>query len=177
MRPVGTLIIGCGNLLRGDDGAGPVLVRRFRERGLPDDVGCVDAGTDGMAVALRMRGVSDVVLVDACRSGSEAGTLFDLSADAIERLPPHGGVSIHDVRWNDALAFGRLLAGGRMPRVTAWLIEGATFELGAPLSPEVDRAVDQLVDLLLARVDPRRGGVDMTPPAGFGNGRAPTPCR
>jgi hydrogenase maturation protease len=177
MRPVRTLIIGCGNLLRGDDGAGPELIRRLKERGLPDDVGCVDAGTDGMAVALRMRGVSDVVLVDACRSGNEAGTLFNLSAEDVERLPPHGGVSIHDVRWNDALAFGRLLVGGQMPRATAWLIEAANFELGASLSPAVDRAVDELADLLSAHVDPHRGGIDVTPPADFGNGCIPTPCR
>jgi Ni,Fe-hydrogenase maturation factor len=29
------LVIGCGNLLRGDDGVGPVLVRHLWERGVP----------------------------------------------------------------------------------------------------------------------------------------------
>lgn len=30
------LVIGCGNLLRGDDGVGPVLVRHLWDRGMPD---------------------------------------------------------------------------------------------------------------------------------------------
>ena len=30
-----TLVIGCGNLLRADDGVGPVLIRHMWERGLP----------------------------------------------------------------------------------------------------------------------------------------------
>ena len=50
-----TLIIGCGNLLRGDDGAGPVLVRHLWEAGLPKGVHCADGGTGGMDVAFQMR--------------------------------------------------------------------------------------------------------------------------
>ena len=41
-RRTRTLVIGCGNLLRGDDAAGPVLVRRRWERGLRDGVECAD---------------------------------------------------------------------------------------------------------------------------------------
>ena len=62
-----TLVIGCGNLLRGDDAAGPVLVRRLWERGLRDGVECADGGTGGMDVAFQMRGCDHVILVDACR--------------------------------------------------------------------------------------------------------------
>ncbi|MFM9196862.1 MAG: hydrogenase maturation protease, partial [Planctomycetia bacterium] len=50
-----TLIIGCGNSLRGDDAAGPVLVRRLSARGLPEGVRCADGGTAGMVVAFQMR--------------------------------------------------------------------------------------------------------------------------
>ena len=46
--PFEVLVVGCGNLLRGDDAAGPVLVRRLRDRGLPDGMRCVDGGTAGM---------------------------------------------------------------------------------------------------------------------------------
>ncbi|EUA52037.1 hydrogenase maturation protease family protein [Mycobacterium xenopi 3993] len=49
------LIIGCGNLLRGDDGVGPIMVRHLWERGMPDGVRLVDGGTAGMDVAFQMR--------------------------------------------------------------------------------------------------------------------------
>ncbi len=38
--------------------------------------------------------------------------------------------------------------------VTAYLIEGERYEIGAGLSPAVDAAVDRLVDLLLAKLGP-----------------------
>ena len=160
-----TLVIGCGNLLRGDDAAGPVLVRRLRERGLPPGVRCVDAGTGGMDVALQMRGVPEVILVDACRSESEPGSLFELPGEEVENLPPRSGFSLHTFRWDHAIAFGRWLLGSGYPAsVTAYLIEGAGFEAGDGLSPAVDAAIDRLADLLVARFTARRA--DPNPASG-----------
>lgn len=140
-----TVVIGCGNALRGDDAAGPVLVRRMCERGVPDDVRCVDGGTGGVDVALQMRGAQEVIVVDACRSGGEPGRLHAVPGDVVENLPPLSGINLHAFRWDHALALGRRLLGEDYPRqVTAYLIEGRQFEPGAALSPEVDDAVSRL---------------------------------
>ncbi len=149
------LVIGCGNLLRGDDAAGPVLVRRMWDRGLPDGVCCADGGTGGMDVAFQMRGVPHVILVDACSSGSEPGTLFEVPGHEVENLPPLAGINLHAFRWDHAIAFARWLLADEYPdRVTAYLIEGARYEIGEGLSPAVDAAVDRLVERLLATLGP-----------------------
>jgi len=153
--PRRALVIGCGNLLRGDDAAGPVLVRRLLDRGLPEGVLCADGGTGGMDVAFQMRGVPRVILVDACISGSEPGSLFEVSGHEVENLPPLAGINLHAFRWDHAIAFARWLLKDEYPAdVTAYLIEGERFEVGEPLSPRVDAAVDRLVDLLLAGLAP-----------------------
>lgn len=150
---VQTLVIGCGNVLRGDDAAGPVLVRRLWDRGLPDGVRCADGGTGGMDVAFQMRGVPHVILVDACSSGSEPGTLFEVPGHEVENLPPLAGINLHAFRWDHAIAFAHWLLKDDYPaKVTAYLIEGERFEVGDPLSPSVDSAVDRLADLLLSRL-------------------------
>jgi len=148
-------VIGCGNLLRGDDAAGPVLVRRMWDRGLPDGVRCADGGTGGMDVAFQMRGVPHVILVDACSSGSEPGTLFEVPGREVEQLPPPTGINLHAFRWDHAIAFARWLLKDEYPgKVTAYLIEGARYEIGEGLSPAVDAAVDRLVVRLLATLGP-----------------------
>jgi len=148
-----TLVIGCGNLLRGDDAAGPVLIRRMGDRGLPEGVRCADGGTGGMDVAFQMRGVEHVILVDACTSGSEPGSIFEVPGSEVEHLPPLTGINMHAFRWDHAIAFGRWLLKDEYPaNVTAYLIEGEAFEMGEGLSPAVDRAVDQLVDRLFERL-------------------------
>lgn len=153
MTATRVLVIGCGNILRGDDAAGPILVRRLWERGLPPGVLCADGGTGGMDVAFQMRGVPEVILIDACRSESEPGSLFELPGDEVAELPPLTGINLHAFRWDHAIAFGRWLLKNEYPaKVTAYLIEGARFEVGEPLSPAVDAAVDRLADLLLAQL-------------------------
>lgn len=153
------LVIGCGNPLRGDDAAGPTLVRRLWDRGLPADVRCADGGTGGMDVVFQMRGVPEVILVDACRTGAEPGAIFEVPGDEVANLPPLAGINLHAFRWDHALAFARwLLREGRPERVTAMLIEGATFDVGAALSPPVDRAIDAVADRLATRFAPLSAG-------------------
>jgi hydrogenase maturation protease len=159
MPNIQVLVIGCGNPLRGDDAAGPVLVRRLWDRGLPEGVRCADGGTGGMDVVFQMRGVPEVILVDACRTGAEPGAIFEVPGDEVANLPPLAGINLHAFRWDHALAFARwLLREGRPERVSAILIEGATFDVGAALSPAVDRAIDAVVDRLGTRFAPEAVG-------------------
>jgi hydrogenase maturation protease len=145
--PVRALVIGCGNLLRGDDGVGPVLIRHLLEAGLPDGVGVADGGTGGMDVAFRMRGVERVILVDACTSGSEPGALFKLPGSEVEQLPPLGrNINLHAFRWDHALAFARWLLKDDYPKqIDVYLIEAAQFDPGAPLSAAVLTSMHALV--------------------------------
>ncbi len=158
------LIIGCGNLLRGDDAVGPVLIRRLWERGIPDNVHCADGGTGGMDVAFQMRGVSHVMLVDACSTGdhriSPPGSLYVVPGEEVEQLPPLSGINLHAFRWDHALAFARWLLKDEYPkRVTVYLIEGQSYEIGDPLSPVVDAAINRLVQYLVDQLGGREASV------------------
>lgn len=145
------LVIGCGNLLRGDDGVGPILVRRLFELGIPSRMRLADGGTAGMDVAFAMEGAGEVVLVDACRSGGKAGELYELPGEAVE-TPPLTGINMHAFRFDHAIAFGRWLLKERYPKkVTVFLIEAAQFEPGAPLSEPVATSMEELARLLLQR--------------------------
>ena len=150
---VETLIVGCGNLLRGDDAAGPIAIRRLWELGLPAGVRCADGGTGGMDVAFQMRGVPHVVLIDACTSGQPPGSLFKLPGEEGEHLPPLAGLNLHAFRWDHALAFARWLLKDEYPqKISVYLVEAASLELGAGLSAPVATALERLIRLLLAEL-------------------------
>jgi len=146
------LVIGCGNLLRSDDGVGPVMIRRLLDRGLPPGVEVADGGTAGMDVAFRMRGAAHVILVDACASGGEPGSIYELPAHEAETPPLEAAGNLHSFRWDHAITFARWLLKDEFPQtVTAFLIEAATTAPGMELSRPVTEAMDRLVDLLLDR--------------------------
>jgi hydrogenase maturation protease len=143
------LVVGCGNLLRADDGAGPILIRHLWELGVPDGVRLVDGGTAGMDVAFQMRGARRVVLIDACTTGAKPGTVFRVPGPRLEDLPPLSGLHTHSFRWDHALAFARWLLGDDYPsNVTVYLIEAASFTPGGELSPPVREAVAEVLSLI-----------------------------
>ena len=145
------VIAGCGNLLRGDDAAGPILVRKIFALGCPSGVRLVDGGTAGMDVAFAMDGAREVIIVDACVSGSTPGDTFELPGSEVESLPLPG-LNLHAFRWDHAITFARWLLKERYPaNVTVFLIEAKQLDHGAALSPEVERSVDALAERLVQR--------------------------
>jgi hydrogenase maturation protease len=150
---VPVLVIGCGNLLRGDDAVGPILVRHLWDRGVPDGVELVDGGTAGMDVAFKMRGRRKVIVVDAARSGSTPGTVFRVPGEELEELPPLDGINQHAFRWNHALAVGRWLLKDAYPQqVVVFLVEAASTDPGADLTPAVAKGLERALELVLAEV-------------------------
>ena len=143
------LLIGCGNLLRGDDAVGPLLIRElwqtWGER-VPPEVEICDGGTAGMDVAFKMRGRRRVILFDASRTGHAPGTLFCVPGTEVENLPEPTGMHSHSFRWDHALAFARWLLKDAYPEeIQVYLIEAGQLGFGEPLTEAVRKTMHGLV--------------------------------
>ncbi|WP_241251555.1 hydrogenase maturation protease [Candidatus Protofrankia californiensis] len=151
------LLVGCGNVLRRDDGVGPVLIRQLWEQGVPDGVQIVDGGTAGMDVAFRMRGARRVVIIDAARTGVQPGTIYRVPGPELADLPPLEGLHTHAFRWDHALALANWLEGQALGSpeadaypgdVTVFLIEAECVDAGWELSAAVRRAMEEVIALI-----------------------------
>ena len=137
-----------------------MLVRVLAERGVPPHVRLVDGGTAGMDVAFAMRGARRVVVVDASRVGVPPGTVHHVPGEELTDLAPPTG-NLHQFRWDQALGFARWLLKDEYPaEVEVWLVEGASFEPGAPLTAAVAAAVERVADAILASVADRHPVTD-----------------
>ncbi len=143
------VVIGCGNLNRSDDAAGVRVVQQLQrdfEGSLPADVKLFDAGTGGMEVMFQARGASALIIVDACRSGSEVGAVFRLPGSEINTVH-EPSYSLHDFRWDHAMHAGRRIFGTAFPTdLTVYLIEAGSLELGTELSAPVSRGVARVCE-------------------------------
>lgn len=149
-------VIGCGNATRSDDGVGVVVAQALQKklRATPrEGVRVFDAGTGGMDVMFHARGASRLILVDASISGSEPGAIFRVPGAELESLP-EPGYSLHDFRWQHALAAGRKIFGGEFPReVTVYLIEAQGLDFGLELSAPVAAAALRVQHQIEAVID------------------------
>ena len=142
-------VVGCGNSTRSDDGVGVYVAQALRaqlQRSPQPNVLVFDAGTGGMDVMFQARGARRLIIVDASRSGSEAGAIFRVPGRELES-EPDTGFSLHDFRWQHALTAGRKIFGADFPSdVTVYLIEAESFEFGLKLSAPVLLSADLVVD-------------------------------
>ncbi len=84
-----TLILGCGNVLFGDDGFGPEVTHFLEENyQIPDDVAVLDVGTGVreilFTIALAEKKPERIVIIDAYDCHKEPGEIFTIP---IEKLP------------------------------------------------------------------------------------------
>ena len=155
-EPCDLLVMGCGNILRGDDAVGPVLIRHLFTRGVPGGVRLVDGGTAGMDVAFGMRGAARVVIVDASATGAEPGTIYRVPAQELSELAPIDGLHTHNFRWDHALSFSSWLLGPHKPTdVTVFLVEAGQLEPGSQLSAPVASAMRTVMGLIERDFYPR----------------------
>ena len=140
------LVIGIGNPARGDDAAGLAVARCIREAA-PGHVTVTELAGDQLALLDAWTGAREVYLIDAVCSGGTPGTVYRF--DAAEPLTArfwHRGT--HTFSLADVIELGRALS--RLPgRLSGYGIEGGTFEPGAPLSAEVEAAVQAVTAALL----------------------------
>jgi hydrogenase maturation protease len=104
-----------------------------------------------MEVMFQARGAKQLIVVDASLSGSDPGAVFEVPGAELQR--DHAPTfSMHDFRWENALAAGRLIFREQFPDdVSVVLIEAQSLGLGLDLSPPV-RSAAMLVFARLARV-------------------------
>ena len=141
------LVIGIGNPTRGDDAAGLLVARHIREAASPGEVTVTELAGDQLALLDAWTGAREVYLIDAVCSGGTPGTVYRF--DAAEPLTAHfWHHGTHTFSLADVIELGRAL--DRLPgRLTGYGIEGGTFEPGAPLSAEVEAAIQAVTAALL----------------------------
>lgn len=141
------VVIGCGNPARSDDGAGIEVVRRLLQRhpDAQDRLRLIDAGTSGMEVMFQVREAAHTVIVDACRGGGEAGTVYRLPAKEAA-TPVEHGYSLHGLRWDHALYAAQKMHGENfLDHAEVFLIEADSLDYGLELSALASRGVARVV--------------------------------
>jgi hydrogenase maturation protease len=150
------LVAAIGNPDRGDDGVGPAVAQHLYAR-VPAAVSVIELSGDVLALIEGWEGFQSVIVVDAVASITAPGRIHrrdlvrnPLSADL---APP----STHAFGLAETVELARSL--GRLPPlVVAYLVEGAQFEAGAPLSPTVGTTVEEVAERILTEITAISGG-------------------
>lgn len=145
------LVMGVGNLLRGDDGFAEAVLRRLEQEQLPDSVELLDAGTSAIDLMEVFNGRRKLIVIDAVRGGQAPGTLYRFSPDQVEdqALPMN---TLHQVSLLETLKLGELV--DCKPQETVIIgCQPENTELGIGLSAAVSAQVERAAGLALEEIE------------------------
>jgi hydrogenase maturation protease len=145
--PGKTLILGIGNTLLQDEGAGVHAIRHLAER-LPKHSGIelMDGGTLSFTLAGAIEDADNLIVIDAAQLGSEPGATQIFEGDAMDVFV--GGNrkrSVHEVSLIDLLMIARLAEQLPHKRVLIG-IQPRDIDWGEQPSPPVAVGIQQACD-------------------------------
>lgn len=158
---MGTVVLGVGNRLRGDDGVGPTIIDLLQGHtaALLLDCGTVPENYVGMVVAARP---DRLLLIDACDFGGRPGDFQFFGREEMERIAS-GFVSTHmlPVTLTVALIEQRLRWEGDCglrgvplsPLVVLLGVQPRQVDFGEGLSAELEAALPAIVEAVCRWVE------------------------
>jgi hydrogenase maturation protease len=133
------LVIGCGNIDRGDDGAGVLVARRLRSLGIEAE----EQSGESFSLMESWQGFDTVIVIDALCSDHAPGEvrLWEATTRPIPKAETQ--CSTHAFGLYEAVELARTL--DRLPdKLLIYGIEGKQFTPGARPSAEVEKAVESV---------------------------------
>lgn len=136
VRTMTTLVLGIGNTLLCDEGAGIHVLDLLRRDAAKPAVAYVDGGTLSFTLAPLIEDADALIVLDAARMDSTPGTLRVLVGKEMDRFVGSGKKTPHEVSLSDLLAIARLQ--GRLPARRALVgIEPRRVDWGTQPSEDV----------------------------------------
>jgi len=144
------LIGGIGNVLLGDDGVGPYILRLLDSRYcFGDDVELADLGTPALDLTHQIVGLRSLILIDSVASDEDApGTVVLYRKEEIMSVAPAERLDPHSPALSECLLTAEML-GASPENVLLVGIVGATYEPGEPMSAAVRESVEEAIRAIL----------------------------
>ena len=147
------LIVGCGNLLFGDDGFGCEVVSKLEKMDLPDNVEVIDAGASGAYYLMTLvdDDIKKIIVVDAIDFGLEPGTIKKIDVDELPNIKKYS-FDAHNV----PLAPFLKDLHNKGIEVVVIGCQGKEFTMPyikPGLSEEVAKAVDKAIEMILGEIN------------------------
>lgn len=147
------LVLGIGNTLLTDEGAGIAAMQQLHQRlGARDGIEFLDGGTLSFTLAAPISECDALLVIDAAELGATPGTVRCFEGEAMDRfLGANRKSSVHEVGLLDLMSIS--LLGGHWPQQRALIgVQPARVGWGEELTPQVAAAMPQVCAMAAALI-------------------------
>jgi hydrogenase maturation protease len=148
------LIAGIGNVLLGDDGVGPYVLRSL-EVSYSFDEGVVleDLGTPALDFIDHIAGLDALIVIDSVDNGKTAGTITLYRNDDLKRNAPAVRMDTHSPAITESLLAAEVFFGVSPREILLVGVSAGSYDAGCTLTDAVQGAVPLARQAVLAELD------------------------
>jgi hydrogenase maturation protease len=143
------LILGVGNLLKGDDGVGLHIADLLRNEGLGDTVDIKD-GVSGLDILGEIAGYDKVIIIDAIKTNGQPGTIYTFSLNELRKQDAEHSFSSHNLNLPSLIQLGEKIYPGKIPDdIIIIAIEAQDIStLSETCTREIEKAIPQVIEMI-----------------------------
>ncbi len=137
-------VVGVGNILMGDEGAGIRVINELEKRGYSQKVDLIDAGTAFFDIVPELKQYDKVIIVDVTRGGQKPGTIYRFELNDVESQNEIS-LSVHDIGVLQSFRLESIMSD--IPdEIVFFGIEPYQIKISMELSPVIKGTINRLVD-------------------------------
>jgi hydrogenase maturation protease len=154
----GTLVLGVGNILLADEGAGVHAMRYLEDTHELPDTTYLDGGTLSFTLAADIADADNLIVLDAAQLGDEPGAVRVFEDREFDEFLTSGRISVHEVGFADLMDIARL--EGTLPKHYALIgIQPEQLGWGEAPGAAVARAIPRAAEKAAELIDKWTEGV------------------
>ena len=148
------LIAGIGNVLLGDDGVGPYIVRTLEScYSFAPEVAAEDLGTPSLDFIDQLAGLDALIVIDSVQNGQAPGTITLYRKEDLAKLRPSLRMDSHSPAITESLLAAEVFFGISPKEILLIGVSGESFNAGCNLSEPVRHAVASALQSVVAELD------------------------
>jgi hydrogenase maturation protease len=145
----GTLVLGLGNTLLGDDGIGVRVIERLQGEDIGAEI--MNGATLGLSLLETLKSRPKIVVVDAVDMGKAPGSVVRFSVRELLTMAESRSFSLHEIGLFEVLKIGQSL-NEDFGNVIIFGVQPKELHAIEQLSPEVEGKITEVVEMIKKEV-------------------------
>lgn len=142
------LVLGIGNILLADEGAGIHVIRKLESLALPTNIELLEGGTGGLDLIFYLRGRDKIVIIDCVNIEDKPGSIYRLTLEDLEKAVSVNHNSMHQVGLIEMIKLFSL-SGNKGEIIIIGIVPETYGEYQLELSPTLGKLLPEIVKLVI----------------------------
>ena len=139
-------VIGLGNLLKGDDAVGPVVIEQLHRINTQNKLNLVDAGADAFMVLDYLLADDPVILIDCAQMGKVAGEIVAFDVNSVNIKSVSAAVSLHGFSFAEMYAMAASMGPVAPCKIIG--VEPKNIDFNTDFSEEVEASIPEIINMV-----------------------------